>query len=208
MSTAGWRHPALIFTLFLLAAFCLIFGAGWPAFKEISPPALSAPIHQVATSPVAWFAILILGMTAAVLFPKRRVRASVATAPLASSAQETVVPAAPIPTQPSRKIFIDASPAFLIGLYENRTSLQADALAAAYKGKWISINGTVADIAEVSVDHLIAVVHVEGKIVVVNFLKEEEEKILHLAHGAPIGLQGKIYEINDYMIKLSDCNLV
>jgi hypothetical protein len=52
MSAAGWRHPALIASLFSLAGMCLFIGVAWPALKTVSPPT-TAMVNQVATNPVA-----------------------------------------------------------------------------------------------------------------------------------------------------------
>lgn len=53
---------------------------------------------------------------------------------------KTSAPAmAPATNTKPKKVFVDVSPLYLIGLYENRTTIQGNDLAAAYIGKWISV---------------------------------------------------------------------
>jgi hypothetical protein len=70
MSAAGWRHPALIFGLFGFAVIFFSAGIGWPFLKTISPPT-TAIVDQIATNPVAWFVVLILGIMAPFLYVRR-----------------------------------------------------------------------------------------------------------------------------------------
>ncbi|MGC1368849.1 MAG: hypothetical protein WA831_03285, partial [Methylovirgula sp.] len=70
MSTAGWRHPVLIGGLFLLAGACFISGFAWPWIKDASP-VVTQSVTQVATNPVSWFLVLILGVASAHLPSKR-----------------------------------------------------------------------------------------------------------------------------------------
>jgi hypothetical protein len=214
MSTAGWRHPALIITLFGLAAICFVFGAGWPAIKEISPPALSAPVHQIATSPVAWFVVLVLGMIASILFPRRRhsrfveskPRELVAPSNQPSKSAERVEPVKT--NEPAEdKIFIDVSPIYLTDLYRGRTSIQADSLAAVYKGKWIAVTGKVNDISDAFGGVTIFIVCDDSRMVTAGFPVDKKDKISHMAHGAIISLHGKILDINSYVVKLEECDL-
>jgi hypothetical protein len=57
-------------------------------------------------------------------------------------------PAGPpvITSSPSQKLILDVTPDYLMHLYEDRTSIQADKLAATYIGKLIHISGTISDI--------------------------------------------------------------
>jgi hypothetical protein len=215
MSTAGWKHPALIVTLFGLAAICFVFGAGWPAIKEISSPALSAPVHQIATSPVAWFVVLILGMTASILFPTRRPFRFAESKPrelvaLSNQPSKPTERAQPVKTSesPDGKIFIDVGPIYLTDLYRGRTSIQADALATVYKGKWIAVTGKVNDISDAFGDGLTLFISSEdNRMITARFSEDKKDKISHMAHGAIVSLHGKIHDINSFAIKLQECDL-
>lgn len=63
MSQAGWKHRLLIASLFLLAVTSLATGLGWPWVKGWSPTA-TAIITQVATSGIAWFVVIMVGLGA------------------------------------------------------------------------------------------------------------------------------------------------
>ncbi len=77
MSAAGWKHHFFIASLFFVAGVFLVAGVAWPATKNISPT-VTAVIEQIATHPVSWFAILILGMGAVTFLPRRPFQKDVA----------------------------------------------------------------------------------------------------------------------------------
>jgi cyanate permease len=68
MNAAGWRHPVLIRGLFGVAAFCVFIGMTWPILKTFSPSTTTI-VNQVATSPVAWFVVLMFGIATLLLRP-------------------------------------------------------------------------------------------------------------------------------------------
>ena len=63
---AGWRHRYLLRGLFALAAVLVLAGLFWPWLKAYSPT-LTNVVSQIGTSPVAWFVVLILALTASLL---------------------------------------------------------------------------------------------------------------------------------------------
>jgi hypothetical protein len=205
ISAAGWRHPVLIGGLFSLSGICLIIGAAWPALKTVSPT-VTAIVDQVATNPVAWFAVLILGM-ASVLLPKRggrpfhiKEREAAAESPAASSPATT-------PATAPKKTFIDVSPAYLMDLYKNRTSVQGDALASAYVGKWIVVTGKVRDIYETGGTFTAQIYDKDEKFISASFSKEASERISHVAHGTTITISGEVAYIDLTRTKLQSCDL-
>jgi hypothetical protein len=223
MSAAGWRHPILIRGLFSLAGVCFVVGVAWPALKTVSPPA-TAMVNQVATNPVAWFVVLILGMTASLLLPKRGGRTpdlpeqggpianihTVAQAPVSAPAPAPVPASTPTPitTLKPKKVFVNVSPSYLIGLYENKTTIQGDALAAAYIGNWIRVTGKVEDIFG-RPDALFAqLFDNDGKLISAAFSAEESEKISHIARGDTITIQGEIASSENRRLQLVRCDLV
>jgi len=122
---------------------------------------------------------------------------------------------APVPHQhePYRgtavqKIFIKDSPEFLIGLYKNRTSVQANALAAIYLNKWISVTGAVADIDEHYDGGLLVIIAIGiDKLASAHFRNEDKEKISHVASGTVVTVSGELQRINDHSINLINCDL-
>jgi hypothetical protein len=213
MSTAGWRHPALIMILFGLAAICFVFGAAWPAIKDISPTALSEPVHQIATSPVAWFAVLILGMTASILMPRRRSRQERATPQLrvAEHSVPSIVLAKvdkklePLPT-PQEPVFIDVKPNDLIHIFRTMTSIQAKALTAKHIGKWISHTSQVTNVSG-DLDWL-AVQLYEGTGGIVSAIcsRPASERAIHFTQGITVTVQGQIEDIDGISVRLKHCD--
>lgn len=63
VSQAGWKHWLLISSLFALSGIFVAAGLGWPLIKGISPRA-TLFVTEIATSPVAWFVVIILALTA------------------------------------------------------------------------------------------------------------------------------------------------
>lgn len=96
VSQAGWKHPWLIRGLFGAAALCVAFGLGWPWIKDIWP-SVGHEISRVATNPVAWFVVLILGLTAS-LFLRPAQFTFVPEISPASEPATSSVDSAPIPT--------------------------------------------------------------------------------------------------------------
>jgi tRNA_anti-like len=187
----------------VMTAGCLLSAVFWLQLKRIWPPFTDATV-SVGTNPVAWFVVLMF-ILAVFAFHPAKSRKAVGPPKSELIPPPTVADKPAVSAEPSRKIFIDASPAFLTAMYENRTSYQADALAEAYKGKWISITGEVRDVMDISGGEIIVIVHVDKKIVSARFLEEDKERVLQLGHGASISLQGEIHEVNDYLVKLRNC---
>jgi hypothetical protein len=155
MSQAGWKHPLLIYSLFFLAAVFAAAGLGWPILKTISEP-VTATVNQIATNPVAWFVVLMLGMGATLFHPNRDAKISETSNPLVRTpSPSAVVPiAVPViehttesPKEEPRE-FVDTTPEYLLGLRKekNRTQVQTDKLVEPYLGKWIRVSGTIYDI--------------------------------------------------------------
>jgi hypothetical protein len=46
------------------------------------------------------------------------------------------------------------------------------------------------------------VLRIDERIVAARFLEEDKERVLQLAHGAAIALQGEIHEISEFMVQL------
>lgn len=108
----------------------------------------------------------------------------------------------------AQRIFIDASPEFLLNLYKDKTSLQGDALAANYLGKWISVTGEVADISEIMGHYIIVILFVNRKMVSATFLTEFRDHISHITQGAKITVRGELHAIDTISVKIRQCELV
>jgi hypothetical protein len=71
ISQAGWKNRPLIASLFVFAAVLFMAGIGWPWLKDFSP-SVKPIVVASATSPVAWFVILMFGLSAALFMPRLR----------------------------------------------------------------------------------------------------------------------------------------
>lgn len=70
MSQAGWKHRVLIACLFGVAAIFFVLGIIWPWIKDLSP-VLRSVLVPIATSPVAWFCVVMLALAARLVVPPR-----------------------------------------------------------------------------------------------------------------------------------------
>ena len=184
----------------ILTAVCVLTGIFWPQVKKIWPPFTEAAT-STGTNPVAWFVVLMF-ILAVFAFHRPRSR----------NREEILSPRTPPRSEldhspPVERIFIDESPTYLIELYKNRTSIQGNALAAAYLNKWVTVTGNVADIDEIFDGGLLVIILSNDKIVSAHFPKKEREKISHVAHGTTITIHGELQRINDHSITLCNCEI-
>jgi hypothetical protein len=184
MTAAGWKHPLFIRGLFGLAVIFVLMAATWSlGLKNISPAA-TAVVSQVATNPVSWFVVIMLGLAAALLAPKRGgrtpnpVEQRKPITPVATQAPPPVPVQTPAPMP--KKIFVEVSPSYLMDLYKDRTSVQGDALFAAYIGKWMTVSGNVRDVSLIDSDLCLLQFITDDRIVSAQF-REEIEKVSHIA---------------------------
>jgi hypothetical protein len=186
----------------LLTAACLLTSISWLQIKKIWPSFTEVAI-SVGTKPVAWFVVLMF-ILAVFAFHRPKRNQNEIPSPLIPTARE----ADPEPEPQAQKIFIDVSPTYLTDLYKHRTSVQGDALAAVYLRKWMSVTGKVADISVGYGGNMQVLISSEDeKIVSALFLAKDREKISHIAHDTTITIRGQLWEINDYSIKLRNCEI-
>lgn len=214
MSAAGWRHPVLIVSLFFMAGVCFVFGAFWPALKDVTPPSIAAPVHQISASPVSWFVVLILGLTATLLLPRRRALryqekpwpqiVKTPSPPVIAVGLLDEEPAAPPPST-EEKIFVDIDPAALIELFRTRTTIQAKALTASHIGKWTSLTSKVQNVSG-DFDWL-AVQLYDGKAIVSAICSRPvSERAIHFTQEAIVTVTGRIEEIDRISLVLKNCD--
>ena len=210
VSSAGWKHPALIACLFALAGVCFVFGAAWPALKEISPPSLSVPVHQIATNPVSWFAVLVLGMAASILMPKRR-RSPDRSGQTEAAATRVIQPTKAEEkekSEPEEKLVINVTAEHMIGIYKGRTTIQADALAAMYLGKWVTISGTVANVYKTRSGYRMIIFAAGDYDKLVTFDFGENAHVAYFTRDSQITVHGRIERIGSMGIDMEQCELV
>ncbi len=189
MSQAGRKRPLLIQCLFVLAGISAIAGLGWPLIEPISPGATAA-IVQISDSPVAWFAVLVLGLTAS-LFRRKQDNKQVEI------------------KEPEKKIFIDLSPSYLIDLYREIPQVQGDVLLSAYIDKWIRVTGSIRSIEAIHAAHvvLVQILDKDGKYISAVFSIKSESNLENLRNDAEITLIGQIYAGDSVRVSLMNCEL-
>ena len=194
ISQASWKHPLLIqgrrAVCKVLAGMFAIAGLGWPLIKPISPRATEA-IVQIATSPAAWFAVLVLGLTAS--FSRRD----------PENKQCEI-------KEPERRIFIDVSPAYLIDQYNEVIKARGDVLMSGYIDKWIRVTGRVRFISAIHAANVILmqILDKDGKFISAIFSGEWESKLTELINDAEITLIGQIYAGDRLRVSLTNCELI
>jgi hypothetical protein len=196
-----------------LSGVCLLAGIFWLQIKTVWP-SFTGAVTSVATNPLAWFIVAMFILSVfAFHSPKKRNIGELRLPPPPAVVAPSVVSASSPTVQ---KVFIDVSPSYLTGLYAKRTSMQGDALAAAYIGKWITVTGQVQDISDFSPMTGSGPLYVqfrdseEQSISALFPIKSAEsaEKISRIPHGGAITVRGKI-EIIDFMrVKLVECELI
>jgi hypothetical protein len=178
----------------------------WLQIQKIWPPFTEAAT-SVGTNPLAWFIVLMF-ILAVVAFHRPKMIRDAGERRGDEPSENQMGPStnsqATVPK--SQKIFIDVAAAYLMGLYKNRTSIQGDALAAAYIGKWVVVTGKVRDIY-VSGDSLTAQIYdADDSFISAGFSKEASENS-HIAHGTTITIRGEIAAFDTMRLKLQKCDL-
>ncbi len=142
------------------------------------------------------------------LFPAPRIAdvASVSALALAIAPTPTQPP---IPTPKPNKIFVNVSPSYLVGFYNNnRTKAQSDEYVAAYIGKWITVTGTVCDIRTTVTGTLYVQIFDNDRILISAMLNEESsETISHITRDATITVRGEINLVDKSGVMLRTCEL-
>ena len=70
VSQAGWKHPAVIWALFAAAGVSVLAAVSWIWLKDFAPGA-SRYITTISGSPVSWFVVVILILSAMLWINKR-----------------------------------------------------------------------------------------------------------------------------------------
>ena len=174
----------------------------WMQIKTVWP-SLSMPAVSISTSPIAWFVVFMFILAVIAFHPAKArdrvdVRPSLPTVVVAD-ASKTDVPS-------NDRVVVDVTVEHLIGIYRGRTTIQADALAAKYLGKWTTIGGTVANVWKSNSDYrMILVAGDYDKLVTLNF--GENSHVGFITKGSEVAAHGKIVNISATGVDMEDCRL-
>lgn len=104
---------------------CVVVGGFWLKIEELWPP-LTLVIASIAKSPIAWFVVAIFLLSLFIFHRPRTVK---------------------LPKS-DKRVFTDISPEDLIGLYKNKSYIQATKTVKPYIGKWLRVSGIVSNVYE------------------------------------------------------------
>jgi hypothetical protein len=115
--------------------------------------------------------------------------------------------AAPV-VSPTKKMFIEITPKYLMGLYEGRTTFQGDVLATAYIGKWIRVKCRILDVSVVADSTLVQARDNDNQLISAVFNSNKSEPVQHLPHNAEIEMAGEIPSVSTLRLALKNCEIV
>jgi hypothetical protein len=212
IGSAGWRHQALIISMFATAGILLLAALFWPSAKSIFPPA-SAIIVQIGSSPVAWFALVVLALAASHMRPA----SGVATIPREPSASQskTIVPdkAAPIDASGLRLATIEAqlpqNTEAILALARKHTAIQLEGLLSNYLGMKMQIQGTLQEIRPYASGKtfMVIVSDSQSNVHACLFAENMLPKLVHIPKGSKVGINGELSGASTSGITLENCEL-
>jgi hypothetical protein len=173
-----------------------------------------------------WLGCLVLAVAfflAGIKWPKiRKMLPNRAGSRNQSRAEFTSV-ARTIPNEPSRLVesegrtVVNVTPEYLLGLFEDHVSLQAEKLASVYIGKWIEISGPLGDVfpRRGGKDSYTSSVVFGDRGVASNkayvFMQFHDtwiDRLEVLRRGSTIKILGQITEISRAQVELDNCEIV
>jgi hypothetical protein len=122
--------------------------------------------------------------------------------------------ALPVPVTPPspKKVFVDISPSSLMDLYKDKTTVQGDASAAVYIGKWIKTTIKVYDVSQfmgmILVQSVVSSEIPNQKYLSAQFPNETSEHVSLIAKDTTITVWGEINSITNMRVTLQKCELV
>lgn len=127
--------------------------------------------------------------------------------PISELAPATPAEDIPWPTPPKRE-FVQVTTAYLVGLFETHTTLEANRLLADFKGKWIPVSGQVEDVVEMGKDTYVQMFEDErGPLIALMFKGPWADRASTLRQGDQIRAIGKVERVDRSSVNLDPCEL-
>jgi hypothetical protein len=231
VTQAGWTHKWFVRSLFVLAGILALSAIFWkPISKEF--PKFGSFASSLASQSISWFTLLIVGFGIVflldlaarvgwlgvqspvlarrpepVITPKREPKSDEGIEEKEREEKKRAEPEAP-------RVFIDVTPTFLMGLYENTTAVKADAMFLAYIGKWIRCSGIVREVSKYFDDTTSVLLwddasSVQGaKLIGAGFDRSWKERVIDLPQVEHLSIIGEIKKSNSYNCSLEHCEIV
>jgi hypothetical protein len=160
---------------------CACTGALWLTIKEIWPP-FTLAIASIAKSPIAWFVVAIFVLSIFIFRRPKPVKRA----------------------KSNERVFTEIAPEELIGLYKNKSYVQAIKSVKPHIGKWLNVSGIVSNVYD---DFVIFRDRDKYMTVHLNFDNEWKGPFHLLKVGQKISARGEIQRINNAKISLEHCEL-
>jgi hypothetical protein len=208
VTQAGWTHKGFVWSLFVIAGGLSLIAVFWKPIRDANPE-IGPVASSVAGSSISWFTLLLVGFGAVFFldllarigwFADRRSGREVEQKNNKEPENKAIEPT-------KEKIFIDVTPAYLIGLYEDRTEMQANVLASAFMGKWISVSGKVINVAEGKGYCSIAFHDADKKFVSAVCYGETMKTAASIRRGQTVLARGEIAAVDQLRLRLEECEI-
>lgn len=177
---------------------------------QINP--LLSSIFDFVVSGQGRLIVLVAGIVLIILAATRRSFESVSSTYPAPRWLEPIAATPPTDANHSERIFVDATPEYLMGLFEGHTDIQGQRLATAYIGKWLRVSGKLHDIlSSRPTSALVTFEHKPHKLTDLYMYFDgtnSVERISTIRPGTAIAVIGKINRINRITVELQNCELV
>lgn len=127
------------------------------------------------------------------------------------AASEQPAPAPPLTTSGGRET-VDVEPDYLMDMFAQHTSIQAQRLIEPYIGKWMKVSGTLSDVQDTQ---YFSVVTFENpplaklRIIFMYFEQpDRRDRLSVIRRGAPLTVLGQIKKVTGFQIELWSCELI
>ena len=124
----------------------------------------------------------------------------------------SVVAAEPTTDSPAAREIVDVTPEYLAEFFHDRTSIQADKLAAAYLGKWMKVSGPLGNVGGFTTfSQVTFAFNTFGSLSVYLLFRDGdvvENRVSTLSQGDQITVLGQIDRIDAVSLQLGNCELI
>ena len=170
---------------------------------------LSNPFH------FGWWQRIVGGaIVVVVAFAVSRVAHRLNTRPQSAASSTIALPAAHAVGSPSTesidgRILITVEPDYLMGFFREHTTIQAEALAAAFLRKWMKVTGKVKNVTPASTHSIMVSIDRPLTSNIVLFFDQEawRDRLAVLRRDDPITVVGQFNGADEHHITLENCEL-
>jgi hypothetical protein len=121
-------------------------------------------------------------------------------------------------SEPEERMVVDVTPAYLVGFFNDHTSIQARKLTEPYIGKWLRVSGALSDVLRSHIDQPVSQVtfekgspfdeNYEWFTVYMYFDRTWDDRLAVLRRGTTITVLGQLERVSGVEVHLEHCELV